>query len=95
MHLVKCIVKQVLEQLRPQIASRANKLAKESITKQNATIDNLKMKIETPRKKSTITFHKKGCKEQHKINTDVINKMDDALDALDENDMTEAKRSQR
>lgn len=53
------------------------------------------MKIETPRKKSTITFHKKGCKEQHKINTDVINKMDDALDALDENDMTEAKRSQR
>ena len=69
----------------------AKKAAEEVIQSQQATINNLKNRLERKRKLENVSFNKKGNEEQYNHTVQVIKTVEDAMESTAQNKTTEAK----
>ena len=85
-HLRDVIKGIVQEEIQPAVLSRAEAKAKE-VADQTANISKLKAKLDQKRINDSITFSKQGHYDQFKHNTEVAEKFDDAIEAMESADV--------
>uniref|UniRef100_A0A7M5WLK7 Uncharacterized protein n=1 Tax=Clytia hemisphaerica TaxID=252671 RepID=A0A7M5WLK7_9CNID len=89
---LKVVVKEIIQtELRPQVLNvaeeRAQQVADQTSVTNSNTLTKLKEKLENKRKSDNVTFSKAGHLDQFKHNTEVLDKIDDALEAIETTDV--------
>ncbi|XP_066927319.1 uncharacterized protein [Clytia hemisphaerica] len=89
---LKVVVKEIIQtELRPQVLNvaeeRAQQVADQTSVTNSNTLTKLKEKLENKRKSDNVTFSKAGHLDQFKHNTEVLEKIDDALEAIETTDV--------
>ena len=85
------------ESLKPalmeSVKSTAKEVAKEVLSQQRSSMDQLKNNLNRKRKHDSMTFEKKGHKDQYEHNLNVLEKIEASIDAMEENDVNLAKET--
>ena len=84
-NIIKDALKEMLDNLKPELINTVKQMAKDSREEQNQSIDKIKKSLEERRKHDQIRFDKKGHEDQYRHSADVMEKIDQALEHLDEN----------